>query len=327
MGNLDAIDSIGMSVSAEPDGIAFDLTTIFDTEQLTEDERAALAAPARENTAMSFVPADAFGVLGAVGTDTSLLASLDMIEQQTPDAAAAIDQAGVREFVEAMNGDIALEVGPGTDGPVSGALLIGTDDPERTKSFLDVVAGYAIAGLAQPGVASPLPEDGVQAIEACQGSAACEQEVIDALGSTAMPSQLPKSEEYEGTTIFYLDDPALRAAGFVPAYAVVDGVGVIATSPEEIHQLIDTKSSGEDVRSTSLYTAATASVPTAESVFFLDVHAVASAVRAELPAEAQAFYDEEVGPNLEPLTAFVVGGESDERHQGVRMFLHIGGGG
>ena len=74
-----------------------------------------------------------------------------------------------------------------------------------------------------------------------------------------------------------------------------------------------------------MFTSATAKVPTREGIFFLDIQAIAGTVRQNLPPEAQAAYDRDVAPNLAPITAFVVGSESDEQHQTVRMFLQIAG--
>jgi hypothetical protein len=74
-----------------------------------------------------------------------------------------------------------------------------------------------------------------------------------------------------------------------------------------------------------VFISATAKVPTVEGVFFLDVQAIADTVRENLPPTEQATYDQDVAPNLAPVTAFVVGSESDEQHQTVRMFLQIAG--
>jgi len=197
-----------------------------------------------------------------------------------------------------MNGDVALKVGPGNDGPVSGALLVGADDPDAMQTFLDGLAGFATRGLAPTFEHSSDTEP-----------------VVD-------PEPLP-TEEYQGVTITHVEEPSLAQAGFRPAYAVVKGAGVIATSPEEIRQLIDTESSGDDIRSTPVYSAATARVPTSESVFFLDVRSMAATIRESLPPEARRAYDEEVAPNLSPITAFVIGSESDEEGQTLRMFLQI----
>ena len=153
---------------------------------------------------------------------------------------------------------------------------------------------------------------------------------IAVFGSQAMAQQDPTAvppplatEEYQGVKISYLDDPALASSGLMPAYAVMDRAGVIATSPQEIHQLIDTQASGEDVRTAPVFSSATATVPSTEGVFFLDVQAIAATVRENLPPDAQAIYDRDVAPNLAPVTALVFGSESDEQHERVRMFLQI----
>jgi hypothetical protein len=330
-GNLDAIESVGISLSAESDGIALDLTTNYDPAKLSQEQRDVLAAPDHDNATVAFVPSDAFGVMAAEHIDASVQSFLDTVEQQTPDAAAAIDQAGIRDLLAAMTGDVALEVGPGTDGPVSGAFLVGTDDEAGMQTFLDSIGTLVSQQLSQTVTGTSVPDDVLSQMEACQGTqrqiSRCQQRILAGLdsGGTPVPNP-PVTEDYQGVTITSFDEPSLRAAGFQPAYAVVDGAGVIATSPEEIRQLIDTKASGEDVRSSPVFTSATARVPIVENVFFLDVQAIAETVRQNLPAEAQAAYDEDVAPNIAPITAFVIGSESDEQHQTVRMFLQITGG-
>jgi hypothetical protein len=334
LGELDAIRSVGVSLSAETDGLALDLTTNYDPTKLTEAQRDALTAPDHENATLAFVPDDAFAVMAQENLDTILKGTLDQIEQQTPQVAPSIDQAGIRDLLAAMTGDIALEIGPGTKGPVSGALIVGTDDPEQMGTFLKGVGGFASQLVAQESMTTATPEDLISQMESCTGTpkavTKCQKELLSEAGASAYvptPSE-PRplaTEQYHGVEISYVDDPALAELGFAPAYAVVDGAGVIATSPGEIHQLIDTEASGEDIRTASVYSSATASVPSTESVFFLDVQGIVTTVRKNLPPEAQAFYDREVAPNLAPVSAFVIGSESDEQHQRVRMFLQIRG--
>jgi hypothetical protein len=148
-------------------------------------------APDHENATMAFVPADAFVVLGGEHVDSGLQSTLDQIEQQTPDATAAIDQAGLRELIAAMTGDLALEVGPGTDGPVSGALLLGTDDQAGMQTFLDGVGTLVSQQLAGVGAATAVPDDLLSQMEACQGTpeqiARCQQKLIRGSTSAARP--------------------------------------------------------------------------------------------------------------------------------------------
>jgi hypothetical protein len=325
---LDAIDGVGLSLSAETDGMALDLTTNYDPTKLSKEQRDLLTASDHENATLAFVPDDAFAVMAQEHMDTILKTTLDQVEQQTPDAAASIDQAGIPDLLAAMTGDVALEVGPGTRGPVSGALLVGTDDPAQMLTFLEGVAGYASRAVAQQGATAAQPEDLIAQMQGCMGTpkavARCQQEILQgaAVPTPTEPRPLG-TEQYRGVTISFIDDPALAQLGLAPAYAVLNGAGVIATSPDEIHQVIDADASGQDVRTTSVYASATATVPSTESVFFLDVQGIASTVRENLPPEAQAVYDRDVAPNLAPITAFVIGSESDEQHQRVRMFLQI----
>lgn len=321
---LDAIDGVGLSLSAEADGMALDLTTNYDPTKLSKEQRDLLTASDHENATLAFVPDDAFAVMAQEHMDTILKTTLDQIEQQTPAAAASIDQAGIPDLLAAMTGDVALEVGPGSRGPVSGALLVGTDDPELMGTFLE---GAGVLASQLVGQESATSAQFAQ-LEGCTGTpkeiARCRQKALQGLGVTPPTEPRPlATEQYQGVEITYVDDPTLTEVGFAPAYAVVEGAGVIATSPDEIHQVIDANASGQDVRTTSVYASATATVPSTESVFFLDVQGIASTVRENLPPEAQAVYDRDVAPNLAPITAFVIGSESDEQHQRVRMFLQI----
>ncbi|MEP6477235.1 MAG: DUF3352 domain-containing protein [Actinomycetota bacterium] len=293
LGELDAIEGLGMSLSAETDGLALDVTTNYDPAKLTASQRDLLTAPDHDNATLAFVPADAFAVMAQEHMDTILKTTLDQIEQASPDAATSIDQAGIHDLLAAMTGDLALEVGPAAAAPVSGALLVGTDDPETMATFLQGIAVFGSQVMAQQ-------------------------------NPTAVPPPLA-TEEYQGVKISYLDDPTLASSGLMPAYAVMDRAGVIATSPQEIHQLIDTQASGEDVRTAPVFSSATATVPSTEGVFFLDVQAIAATVRENLPPDVQAIYDRDVAPNLAPVTALVVGSESDEQHQRLRVFLQMRG--
>jgi hypothetical protein len=334
LGELDAIESVGVSLSAQTDGLALDVTTNYDPTKLSKAQRDALTAPDHENATLAFVPDDAFAVMAQENLDTILKGTLDQIVQQTPEAASSIDQAGIRDLLAAMTGDIALEIGPGTKSPVSGALIVGTDDPEQMGTFLKGVGRFASQLVAQQSMTATQPEDLISQMGSCTGTpraiTRCQKEILSGAGGSVYvptPSE-PRplaTEQYKGVEIASIDDPALAQLGLAPAYAVVDGAGVIATSPEEIRQLIDTEASGQDIRTVSVYSSATASVPSTESVFFLDVQGIATTVRKNLPPQAQAIYDRDVAPNLAPISALVIGSESDEQHQRIRMFLQIRG--
>ena len=57
-------------------------------------------------------------------------------------------------------------------------------------------------------------------------------------------------------------EPSLASSGFLPAYVVVDGAAIIASSPGEVRKLIDTKAAGSDVTTSPSYARALARVPT-----------------------------------------------------------------
>ena len=179
-----SIESIGMSLSAEPDGIALDLTTNYDTVE------AHPGAARRPDGARSRERHHVVRAGRRVRRDRGrahrrrAAAALDTFEEQTPDGADVIDQAGIREFVEAMTGDIALEVGPGTDGP---GLRRAPRRHRRRRRDADLPRRPGDARVAGAGVAGRLAavasEDLAAQMQACQGTsrqiARCQRETLN----------------------------------------------------------------------------------------------------------------------------------------------------
>jgi hypothetical protein len=347
LGQLEAATGLGASVSAEPQGIAVDVTVSYDQSKLTADQREALGAADHPNALGALVPADAYGVILQQHLDTSLNAAVDQIVNADPSAAAALQQAGVTGVggvLSTLTGDMAMEVGPGASGSAvpAGAIMVGTTDAATMQKFLDTATTFLLQNLGASGSTS-FQCQGVavaQSTSACGGTSfapvgcppgfskkMCQQlkRSQQSQGSLIEPPAPPKphTETYEGVKITSFQDPAFGSSGFAPAYAVVDGAGVIATSPEAIKQLIDTKASGQTLASTTAYRDATAKVSSSDGLMYFDIQKIAGAIRDALPPDEQAQFDQNVGPELKALQAFVVGSSSDPSHQTVRLFLFI----
>jgi uncharacterized protein DUF3352 len=327
VGNLDSVKGLALSVSAEPDGLALDMTTRRDPATLTDEQRQQLAEPAHENTTLAFVPSDAFAVMAQEHIDTSLRGMLDTLHQNVPDTANAADAAGITDAIDALTGDVALEARPGTDGPVAGALVLGTDDERTMQDLFDslglIVAEEVAKQEAIDAVyAKAFGEGGAAPEDAAKELARIERQVSQ-IRLHGVPISGLNTEEYHGVTITSFSNDALRSVGVAPAYAVLDGAAAVATSPDEIRALIDTEASGDDVRSATVYSQAAATVPADEGFVFFDVQAIAATVRENLPPELQASFDRDVAPNLAQVGAFAMGADSTLERDTLRMFLLI----
>ncbi len=129
---------------------------------------------------------------------------------------------------------------------------------------------------------------------------------------------------YEGVGISALRLPGGGGA-IAPAYAVTNGVAIIASSPEEIRDAIDARSRHRAVTSSPNFTNAMAATGTrGTGLVYVDVRGVAAAIRRSLPPDLAAEFDRDVAPNLAPVRAFAVTSTGSTREMSVRMFLAIG---
>jgi len=273
---LRAIRGVGATLSAHPDGLAFDVAMRLDPSKLDPATRLQLDQPVHENGVLGFVPADAYVVATQQGLDQTLKPTVDQL-LTTAEGEQIRQRIGVDDALAALTGDLAFEVGPGS-GPVpaAGAIVIGVRDASAVQRTLD--------GLAD---------------------------------LTEVPKGTWRTSTYLGTTIRYLDDPALTGTGFVPAYAVVDGAAIVASSPTEIRKVIDTGAgSGPNIGASSSYGRAVARVPDGGSIVYLDVAAMVSRFGAQLPPD--------LASNLEPFNTVVQGTSNSSSLITYRLFIEIG---
>jgi hypothetical protein len=308
---LSAWRSVGVSLSAEPDGLAVDFTVRFDPSKLDAGTKALLDAPVHDNAMLSFVPADSYAVFAQENVDLSLQQAMDQFTAAAPAGLDIPSRFGVDETLASLTGDVAFEVSPGAEGPIGAAVLLGVDETGPAQKTLDEIA-QAIVPLLQSSYGT-----------ASSGTAASASTEDLPLGLGLNHRFIRwRSTSYQGTTIKYLEDSDLASTGLAPAYAVLDGAAVIATDPGEIKRLINVKNGGPSITSAPRYVEALGHVPAGGGAF-LDVEAVVSAIREALPAEIQAAFDAQAGPNLAPVKAFVTGTENSSEGSTTRIFIVI----
>jgi hypothetical protein len=306
--DLAMMRGFAMSLSAEPDGLAIDGSTVFDVSKMSDDMRAQLSAPDVENRLLGWVPGDAFAVAAVQRIDLAAATFASELETSDPDSFRQLERLGVigsDGLLSNLSGDVVFEGGPDETGRPGVAAIIGTDDAAVARRTLDALARLALSDslLASRSGVRPF------AVSEDSGTAAL-------FRSSASPW---RSEDYRGVTIVSLVGP-------VPAgYAVTsDGTAIVATSPEHIKRVIDTNEDGADITEDPGFTAAVSSVPTSAGMLYVDVQRARDAIRAALPPDTVSRFDEAViVRNLGPIAAVVVGAEGDQDHQRFRVLVRI----
>ena len=299
---LRAIRGVGATLSAHPDGLAFDVAVRLDPSKLDPATRRQLDQPVHENGVLGFVPADAYVVATHQGLDETLKQTVDQL-LTTSEGERIRQRIGVDDTLAALTGDLAFEVGPGS-GPVpaGGAILIGVRDTFAVQRTLDGLADLLLAAQRRAGAIDPAFGD-------LSG-----RERHDVL--KAVPNATWRASTYHGTTIWYLDDPGLSSTGVVPAYAVVEGAAIVGSSPIEIRKVIDTQAGSEpNISASSSYRRAVTRVPAGGGTWYLDVAAMVSRFGSQLPPD--------VASNIEPFKTVVQGTSSSSSLSTYRLFIEI----
>ncbi len=291
---LNAFQGVGFALVAKPNGLSGDLEVRFDPSKLDAQTRNALGTPPRKNAVLDWTPRRVYALLAITTLKQGLQQVIDQTAATSPELRANLDQFGVTGptgVLAHLTGDAGLEFDHGTGKYPAGALLLGTDDSASMRRFLDKVA--TLSTLFAP--AGP--------------------------GPAALSF---KKQTYHGVQISSLNLPALSEYGLAPAYAVTGGFGIIASSPDEIQVLIDTHASGQNIATAQTFgTVSKESLTNPESLLFVDISESAAAVRGLLPGKDRAEYDSRVAPNLGPLKAYIVSGQSASDRMTELFFVLI----
>ncbi len=282
---LEAYRAAGIAVSAADSGVTIDVSVDLDASKLSAEQRAALTAAPHDNTTYRFVPRSSYVLIAGENLDQTIHDGLNAAIEQDPSVKDGTDQLGLTG-----------------SGNVVDTL---TGDYSLTAG-----PGYETGGF--PGVAL---------VAGTKDPAKMQHFLGDLLGGlTGTPSQ---TEQYQGVTITSWQAPSDSFIPVSPAYAVTDGMAIVALSPDEIKGVIDAKGGTNITDSVNYQAAQAAAVSNTTSVFYVDVEAVAAAVRDQLPADARETYDANVQPNLQHVKAFLMTGGGSIDHQSLRMFVLV----
>jgi Protein of unknown function (DUF3352) len=315
---FEGILGYGMTLSAEPDGLAIDGNAALDPSKLPPAQRDALAQPDHENPLLAAVPSDAYGVAVSQHVDLNVEAFIETLRDTAPEAIGELEEAGIigsGGILNLLTGDLAVEAGPGDGMPVGGVLMLGTTDDAQMQRSLDKFANMLLEEIGSFD-SNPFPISPVDA-----PSEFTTLSLTDDGPFLRRFDPRWRTRTYDGVRIRVLDADASAPP---VSYVVVDGVAMLGSSPDQIVKAIDTlREDADSIASEDRFTAAVKRIPDSDALFYLNVAGIAAAVRESLAPLDRGMYDGFVAPNLEPIQAVVAGMQSDETHQSFRFFILI----
>jgi hypothetical protein len=225
--NLEAVQGLAVSLSAQPDGLALDATEHYDRSKLTSARVAQLNAPVHANPLLTSVPQDAWGVASEEHVEASLGSLVAQARARSPQVGHLVDVSGVSDLLRALSGDLAIEGGPGSTSPTpSGALLLGSSNDGQMQAALDKLAGFI----------------------------------------SHKANLTWKQADYKGVTINTLTTQRADLP-VSPAYAVVGHAAVVTTSMAEMQRIIDASQGGANITASPAFVQARKQVPAGSLFF------------------------------------------------------------
>ena len=297
--SLDALDGVGVSLSAESNGLALDTVMMYDDAKLSDVQRQTLSAADHPNELIELVPDDALGMYAVEHLDAAIADQVGRIAATDPQADQELKRLSVTGpggLLSQLTGDVAAAASPeqGTI-PVGGVLMVGTNDPAATSKWLD---------------------DTLQTLPLGATAASCSSN-----GGCRVTHETTRwaTESHGGVTVTY----ASSGAALPVAYAVIGDVAVVGSSRAQVEHVIDVHAGGPAISAAARFTSATASVPTDDGVLYLDVPAIVNVVRGQFPPAEVATFDNEIGRSLKPIEAVVAGTKNEPDLQRTRVFIWI----
>lgn len=294
LNQLEAAQSIGFALIAKPTGVVADLEVKVDPSLLDAPTREALSASGNAAVMAGWVPKRAYGFAATATLKASLNALVDTLKSdaQTSKELQSYGVTGPNGVLAHLTGEAAIEVEPGEARYPAGALLIGTSDRPGMERFLQRLVD-TIAPLSQS---------------------------LTTQGLTV------KHTTYHGATITTLVVSGLSAEGYAPSYTVTQGFAIVGSSLAEVEAVISSHETGIAVVAADNYKAASGQAVTNPSgLFYVDIAAIAAAVRPLLPASEQPNYDRTVAPDLGPLTALIMTSRGSPSSLSQLLFVLITG--
>ena len=281
---LDAYKGAAFSISAESNGLAIDSAVTTDPSKLTAAQREALGSG--PNPLLALAPADAYAVVTSSGIGSALEDSVTQFAQLGPAPARTIERLGLigpNGVLQHLTGDLGLQVGP----EPSGLLPVGGT----------VMIGINDATAVQSWLDRHVPG------------------LLAEAGPGFVSGSL-RTEDYQGVKITYAPTSV--------AWGVVDRALVVGASVKSVEQAVDlSQGNGSSITSNGDFTSATDGLPGTQTLLYVDVNGILTAVQGFLPDDVYQQFLENGGKNLQPIKAVVAGSSSTETVSTYRLFIEV----
>ena len=301
LNDLDALQGIGATLSANGDGVLADVLVKIDQSKLSPATRDALAHAGRADAVVGWIPKASDAFVAITGLNRTIQAALDQSGSQASVKAGtdAIGLTGPAGVLAHLTGDAGLEVEFGRNGLPAGAILLGTDDARSMNAFFAKLLVLA-EGAASSSLGSPSPAKAGHVT----------------------------TTTYRGVLITSWTSPTLGALGagaFTPSYAVLDGMGILASTPDEVKAIIDTRKGGAGIASDATYkSASAASLASPSGIVYLDIAKLVDAIRkSPFGSQAGLGSGSTVSANVDPVKAVMVTAASQGDRATERFFVII----
>ncbi len=314
MNDVDALQGIGATLSANGDGLLADVLIKLDESKLTPATREALLHAGRADAVVRWIPKASDAFVAFTGLNKTIQTALDQAGSDASVKAGtdAIGLTGPGGVLPHLTGDAGLEFEFGHSGLPAGALLLGTNDARSMDAFFGklLVLAEGATGSAFGGSA------GGSSFGSSSGAG---------VPVSPLASHITKSQ-YRDVVITSWISPGIGQLGagvFAPAYAVLDGMGILASTPDEVKAIIDAHKGGAIIASDPTYqTASAASIANPSAIIYVDVARLVEGIR-QSPFGSRSGPDDQTYANLAPLRATMLTSASRADRAVERFFVII----
>ena len=290
---LAGLRGIGGATQVSSSGVTEQFVEDYDASKLPADQRESLALRAHVNDVLSYVPQRAYGFLAVTGFQHVVRALVDqlggLLGGGLDQTLQGLGVTGPKGLIGHLTGDAGLEVDatPGSAIP-GGALLLATDSKPAADAFLQSLA-----------------------TQLCRSTSACDP-------------RRERTDTYKGVAITSLPLDA-GIGGVEPSWAVDNGLIILGSSGAEVKAMLDAHAGSGGITSAPSFRAVAGQISTNNTgMFYLDVHAVVSAVRTVLPPDVRTTFDAKVAPYVNPFKAIGTSTQNAGDHVTATLFLLIG---
>lgn len=289
LNDLDAFQGAAVVISARSDGIVADAAVKIDSSKLSASTRQALANAGHPDKVVGWVPASSDAFLAFGNLRQTIQSLLDQVGNQ-PSVQQSTDEIGLtgpHGVLSHLTGDFALEVEINKSFIPAGGIMIGTDNATAMRTFFAGIFTLASATTGEP--------------------------------------VAPTKTTYRGVALTTLSMASLGPADlFAPTYAVVDGMGVVASNVAEMKAIIDAHKNQSGIDHDATYeTASQASLSNYGSVFYVNIGRLVNTLQSVPAGSTVGTLGLKSNPNLAPLRAFIVTSSSSPDGFLERLILFI----